>query len=178
MRKIYWYGGGLLSVIALLSIWNATVYLPVSNALSDETDSTTIAYRRWLISPNQIVFDIRHVAPSVSMAEIDRRLFKAAEALKDRSYDNVTLAYRGSGKLLLSGAQFKTIGETRSYQNPIYTIRTLPEHVTELDGSEAFGTWTGGWIGVMGKQLEDHNELHARWWTRDAMGLSEGSAIN
>lgn len=178
MRKKYLYTGAVFFVILFLGIWNATVYVPVANALSDESDTSTIAYRRWLISPDQIVFDIRHAAPTASMAEIDRRLFKAAEALQERSYSQVVLAYRGTGKLLLDGSQFKTIGETRSYQNPIYTIRTLPEHVTRLDGTAAFGTWTGGWIGVMGKQLEDHNELHGRWWARDALGLSEGAPLN
>jgi hypothetical protein len=172
------YFGVILSGVLLLGLWNATVYIPVFNALSDEKDTSTIVYRRWLVSPSEIVFDVRSVAPTVSMAEIDRRLFKSAEALKDRSYSNVVLAYRGNGKFLLNGAQFKAIGETRTYQNPIYTIRTLPENVTEMDGTPAFETWTGGWLGVVGKQFEDHNELHAKWWAREALGFSEGSPIN
>jgi hypothetical protein len=46
----------------------------------------------------------------------------------------------------------------------------LPEHVYALDGTPAFGTWTGGWLGVMGKQLDDSNEFHKQWWVNEALG--------
>jgi len=176
-KPLLWAGIVLAAVVASIGIWNGTVYFPVSNALSGESGSSTIAYRRWLVSPDEIVFDIRSVDPSASMAEMDRRLFKAAEALKDRSYSKVVLTYRGTGKFLLEGGQFKTIGEEREFQNPIYTIRTLQEHVANMDGSPAFETWTGGWLGVMGQQMNDHNEMHARWWVRDASKQPEGTPI-
>ena len=41
-------------IVALLA-WNATVAIPVMSPLSDEEGATTVAYRRWLVSPNQIV---------------------------------------------------------------------------------------------------------------------------
>ena len=73
----------------------------------------------------------------------------------------------------MDGSYFQEIGATRQTQNPVHTMRTMQEHLTNLDGTPAFGTWTGGWLGVLGKQLEDHNEFHKRWWVRGALGLSD-----
>lgn len=156
-------------VVALLA-WNATVAIPVMSALSDEEGATTVAYRRWLVSPNQIVFDVWSVSGSQSMADMDRRLFKAAEGLQSRSYDSVVLAYHGKAKLLMDGPYFQEIGATRQTQNPVYTMRTMQERLSNPDGTPAFETWTGGWLGVLGQQLEDHNEFHKRWWVNDAIG--------
>ena len=165
----------LLLVIAALVVglvgWNAPVYLPVSSALADESDASMIAYRRWLISPSEIVIDVRSVEGSHSMAGMDRMLFKSAEALKDSRYQSVVLAYKGAGRFRLDGAHFQEVGSSFSYENPVYLMRTLTENVSTMDGSPAFGTWTGGLIGVLGEQLNDHNEFHEKWWVRPAMGL-------
>jgi hypothetical protein len=166
-RWLWW----LLAALVLLVGWNAIVAVPVASALDDDSHSVLV-YRRWLISPNEIVFDVRGVSDTGSMADMDRQLFKAAEALKDRSYDSVILAYKGSGRFRLDGAHFKQVGKSWSYQNPIYLIRTLTENVDNMDGTPAFGAWTGGWLGVMNKQLQDHNDLHERWYMRPALGLS------
>ena len=82
------------------------------------------------------------------------------------------LAYQGDTRLLMDGPYFQKMGATRQTENPIYTMRTMQEHILNPDGSPAFGTWSGGWLGVMGKQLEDHNEFHRRWWLNDLVGAS------
>lgn len=160
----------VLSVI--LAAWNAPVFLPVHQALDGETDASMVAYRSWLVSPSKVVLDVRSVEGTQSMAGMDRMLLKAAEGLKDSEYGVVVLAYRGEPKLLMDGAFFQELGVTRQTQNPIYTMRTMQEHIQNLDGSPAFGQWSGGWLGVLGKQLEDHGEFHRRWWMQAASGLS------
>lgn len=166
----------LLSIFALVLVcaggfylYARTVSAPVAKALADETGADTRVYRRNWISSDEIVFDIRSVEGGISMADMTRRLLKAAEALKGSDFTRVYLAYRGEERFVLEGSYFKRLGEERGYQNPIYTIRTLPENVSNLDGSPAFGRWSGGWLGVMGRQLEDSNEFHRRWWVGDAM---------
>ncbi len=104
------------------------------------------------------------------MAGMDRMLFKAAEALQDKSFDSVVLAYRGETRLLMDGSYFHEIGATRQTQNPVYTMRTMQENLSNPDGTPAFEQWSGGWLSVLGKQLEDHNEFHRRWWVRLSMG--------
>ena len=168
-KLLLWSSGFIVAIV----VWNAVVFIPVSRALSDDEGATIVAYRRWLVSPNEIVIDIWSVKNTQSMAGMDRHLFKTAEALQNRSYSNVVLAYKGSGKLMMDGSYLQEIGATHQTQNPVYTMRTMQEHLTNLDGTPAFGTWTGGWLGVLGKQLEDHNEFHKRWWVRGALGLSD-----
>jgi len=159
-------------VVVLVAIlgWNATVALPVMSALSGESSHGVVIYRRWLVSPNSIVFDVWKPDPEGSMADMDRLLFKAAEALKDKHFDQVLLAYHGSGKFLLDGQRFQTIGQTYAVENPVYLMRTLTESVSDMDGKPAFGTWTGGLLGVLGQQLNDQNELHKKWWVEPALG--------
>lgn len=68
---------------------------------------------------------------------------------------------------MLKGDYFQTIGLEYGVQNPVYTLRTLPENVYTLEGKQAFGSWTGGWLGVVGKQMEDLNEFHRLWFMSD-----------
>src|SRR5690606_7715063 len=74
----------LVGVIVALGAWNATVFLPARSALADEDTHSVMVYRRWLVSPNQIVFDVRSASNRGSMADMDRLLFKTADAFKDR----------------------------------------------------------------------------------------------
>ncbi len=46
-------------------------------------------------------------------------------------------------------------------------MRTFPENLLRPDGSHAYPTWTGGLIGVAGKQVEDFNDFHRQWWLND-----------
>lgn len=162
-------------VVALLGMWNAPVTYPVYTALADEDTVSVIAHRRWLVSPSEIVFDLRGVTPEASMAKVDRTLFLAAHALKDKRFDAVALAWKGDTRFLLAGERFQTIGQEWPAQNPIYVIRTLQEDLATPDGQPAFGVWTGGWLGVMGKQMEDHNKFHHQWWLDD---LASAAAAN
>lgn len=174
MKKLL---GGGAAVFAAIIAYNAFVAIPVAQALSDETGVTMVAYRRWLVSPDTVVVDIWKMDGTAATVDVDRNLFKAAEALKGRSYSIVVLAYRGRGRFLLDGAYFKTVGEERSYQNPIYMVRTLTEHINSMDGRPAFGTWEGGWLGVLGKQMEDQAEFHAQWYAREALGIPAGTKL-
>lgn len=96
--------------------------------------------------------------------DVIRVLFQTADALKNEAFSKVILASHGTDKFYLEGPFFQELGrEYSSGQNTVYMSRTLPEHVRRLDGSAAFGTWTGGLIGVTGKQLEDLNDFCRTW---------------
>lgn len=161
----YWIGALVTAII----VWNAVVFIPAYQALTQEEDASMIAYRSWLISPSQIIIDVRSVKGIQSMVGMDRMLLKVAEALKERSYASVVLAHRGTAKFVMDGTYFNELGATRQTQNPLYTIRTMQEHLHNPDGTPAFGVWSGGWLGVLGKQMEDHNEFHKRWWLDDEL---------
>ena len=125
------------------------------------------AYHNKFMQPGTIVVDLRNVAGTNSPSDVFRLLLQFAEKQKDRSYDTVILAFRGEPRFLLKGEYFKSLGQEYGTQNPVYTMRTLPENLLKPDGQPAFGTWTGGLLGVLGKQLEDFNEFHKRWYIDD-----------
>ncbi|WP_141243972.1 hypothetical protein [Sphingomonas lenta] len=153
-----------------LYFYNRSVSAPVAAALAGETGAETIVRRAGWISSREIVFDVKSADGEIAMVDMLRRLLKSAEALKEREFDKVYLAYKGKDKFYLEGAYFKKLGEEREWQNPVYTMRTLPENVRNLDGSPAFETWEGGWLGVTGKQMEDAGEFQKQWWVNDAIG--------
>lgn len=173
----------MISLVIAAAIFGAlewrkhSINSQVQAALADETGATTVVYRRDLLGGNDIVFDVQSVGGDMSMVVMTRRLLKTAEALKDSNLGRVYLAYKGREKFYFDGAYFKEIGAERETQNPVYTIRTMPENVHNLDGSPAFQPWSGGWLGVLGQQMNDVNEFHRKWWTDDAIGdLSESGS--
>ncbi len=173
-RWPWWLAGALLLTV-IVAAYNATIWLPVSSALSDEQDVSMVAYRRWLVSPDTVVLDIRSVDGTASMADVDRNLFKAAEALKDHDFTNVVLAYEGNAKWLMDGPRFRRIGEERAWQNPVFVIRTMQQDISNLDGSPAFPPTYGGWLGVLSRELDQHREFHERWWLTEALGGHSGA---
>ncbi|MBK5958571.1 hypothetical protein CCR97_10170 [Rhodoplanes elegans] len=128
---------------------------------------TMVPHLRYGVDPTVIVLDLVSLGSTASMADVDRVMFQIAHTLRTRSFTAAHLAYRGSTKFILSGADFQEIGRDYGSQNPIYTIRTLPEKLYRADGTRAFGTWTGGVFGVLTKQMEDHQAMHVDWYLRD-----------
>ena len=126
-----------------------------------------ISHYEWLVNPNVVVFDLRNVSDQNSQLDVTRTLLQFSEKLKDHKFDHVVLAYKGNPRFLLKGDYFHTLGIEYNTQNPVYTIRTLPENVYNLDGTSAFGTWTGGVLGVLGKQMEDFGDFQKRWYLSD-----------
>nr|MBC8489582.1 hypothetical protein [Bacteroidota bacterium] len=54
-------------------------------------------------------------------------------------------------------------------QNPVYTMRTFPENLKNPDKSQSYSEWTGGWLGVSQKQIEDFNDFHDKWYFNDLL---------
>ncbi len=178
-RRLVW----LTALVLILAIacagiwaWNATISRPVAAALSGEENVTMSVHRKGYVSADAIVIDLRQVSGTASMADVDRNFFKTAEALKDRRFETVVLAYRGTPKWLFDGAAFQTIGRERAFQNPVYVMRTMQRDVKNLDGTPAFPPLYGGWLGVLGQELEQHKSFHDGWWLGDAMSAIDGAA--
>ncbi len=120
-----------------------------------------------LITSDILVFDLQTVPEDKAPVDMFRVLLQSAEALKDKDFTHVELAYRGVSKFILDGPYFKTLGEEYEAQNPIYTMRTLPENLLTMDGEAAYSTWTGGILAVMEKQMEDFSDFHTKWYLED-----------
>ena len=116
-----------------------------------------------------MVVDLIAISDSNSTEDVFRVLLQIAREFKDTEFQSVILSYKGREKFLLEGSYFLKLGKEYGYQNPVYTARTLPENVYHLDGTQAFGTWTGGLLGVVSEQMEDYNEFHDEWWLNDRL---------
>lgn len=160
----------LLVILASLIAYNLTVWAPVATVLGRDDRNAVISvhvYRSWLIHPRDITVDLV-AADGAATIDLTRALFQAAEALKDREFGRVILARQGKPMFMMEGAAFTQLGqEYSSGQNPVYLIRTLPEQLYLPDGTAAFESWTGGWLGVLGRQIEDVNTFGQAWMTGD-----------
>jgi hypothetical protein len=161
-------GVAIVVVLAIFAVNYARLQAPVRPAIAEGIEVWT--HYRYGVRPDVIVFDLRTIAPENAPAQVYGSLFRAAERLKDRSFSSVILAHRGTAKFVLDGASFREIGRTNDFQNPIFTIRTLPEKLSTPDGKPAFPSWSGGLLGVLSKQMEDVNRLSERWFISDLAG--------
>lgn len=132
-------------------------------------DVEVLAYYRYGILPDSIVLDVRGVGLENSAAATIGGLVEFADALSDRKFREVVLAWRGAARFILGGDDFQQMGREAGFQNPVYTIRTLPEKLRHPDGSRAFSEWTGGMIGVLGAQMDDVNDFARQWYIQDAI---------
>ncbi len=122
---------------------------------------------KYFVDPTVLVYDLRAVSEKSSPMDVTRVLLQFAEHQKEKSVAAVELAYRGQEKFRIMGDYFQALGKEYGTQNPMYTIRTLPENLYKPDGKQAFGTWTGGMLGVFGQQMEDFKEWHSSWYIKD-----------
>ncbi len=123
-------------------------------------------YGNYLL-PSLLVIDVKEVSDENSAADVFRVLLQYASEIQKMEFEKVNLNSKGKAKFYLKGDYFRELGEEYDFQNPVYTMRTFPENVYNLDGQKAFPTWTGGIIGVTGKQIEDFNEFHKQWYIND-----------
>jgi len=119
------------------------------------------------INPSILTYNLKSISGTNSMADVFRVFLQFAEKVKSKKFDIVELSFRGKVKFKIDGNYFQKLGEEYSWQNPIYTMRTFPEKLMNPDGSKAYPEWTGGLLGVIGKQMEDFNDFHKRWYLED-----------
>lgn len=176
MKKLFGALGLVLAVVLGLGAWNYFgVYGPVSKRLAEDERNQKVsvwAYRELGVSTSTIVFDLRGANDDAAAVDVTRALFQASESLKDSRFERVVLAHRGEAKLYVQGEYFQTLGQSFNKQNPVYLLRTLPENVHKLDGSKAYGTWTGGVLGVFAKQMEDLSSMAKDWYLEDMGALA------
>ena len=124
----------------------------MNTVISDDSRNNGIkvsVHYSWYMNPSILVYNLKSVSSDKSPADVFRAFLQFAEEVSDKN--------------------FKEIGQEYSWQNPIYTMRTFPEHLSKPDGSRAYGVWTGGLLGVLGEQMDDHNNFHHKWYLDDML---------
>jgi len=171
MKKIVWIIIGIAIIAGGIFGFNHfTLNQPVSKTISSDGRNSGIQlnlhYKNY-VSLNVLVFNLKDISEDKAAADVFRVLLQAASALKENEFETVELAFRGKSKFKLKGKYFQELGIEYETQNPVYTMRTFPENVLNLDGESAYGEWTGGLLGVLNKQMEDFNDFNKKWYLED-----------
>jgi hypothetical protein len=160
----------LVVVAGIQAYAHINLQSPLNSAIQADARNNGIrakaSYSAW-IPGSTIVFNLTEVSATNSPADVFRVFLQFAEKQKTKTYSRIILAHKGREKFMIEGSYFRTLGQEFGPQNPVYTIRTFPEHVFDLSGKQAFGSWTGGVLGVVNKQMEDFGEFNKRWFITD-----------
>lgn len=156
-------------------------YFTLQHAMMEVNDARTgnkgvevFTHYQYFVNPNVLVYDLRNVSEDTSPMDVTRVLLQFADRQKARTFSTVELCHRGTEKFVLKGEFFQKLGEEYGTQNPAYTLRTLPQNIYKLDGTQAFGSWTGGLLGVLAKQMEDFANFHRDWYIDDLKVANKG----
>ncbi len=116
------------------------------------------------IMPSVLIYNLKKISVDKAAADVFRVFLQTSSALKEKKFDRVELAYKGKTKFMIRGDYFAEIGQEFGEQNPMFTIRTFPENLNNLNGESAYSEWSGGVLSVVGKQMEDFNDFTAKWY--------------
>jgi len=140
---------------------------PVQKGLDSDSRNNgvdiDVHYKNY-IDLSVLVFNLESVPTDKAFVDVFRVLLMTSQTLKDKDFEFVELAFKGTSKFKLKGKFFKKIGEEYGVQNSIYTIRTFPMHVYSMEGKAMYSEWTGGLFGVYAKQMEDMNDFNKKWY--------------
>jgi hypothetical protein len=144
---------------------DAELQASLDKVIKDDSRNSGIAATAYYSEyPSVIVFDIQSIEGETSKLDVFRVFLQFADALQEKKFDRVELAYQGKTKFLIKGEYFQQLGREYSTQNPLYTVRTFPSNVFTPDGKQAYGEWTGGILGVLANEMDDFNDLHEKWY--------------
>ena len=164
---IIFFGGG---VVAIFTTNHLMLGKPLADVLKSDSRNSgihmTAHYGNYIV-PSVLVLDLRKVSGKNSNADVFRVLLQYAEAIQKKEFETVNLNCKGKTNFVLKGTYVRKLGKEYDFQNPVYTMRTFPENVYTPDGKKAFPNWTGGLIGVAGKQMEDFADFHQQWYIDD-----------
>lgn len=161
----------LLCIIPILSISIFSInYFSISKPTQDKLKSDTRnegisidAHYKYYIIPQTLTINLSSVDKGKAPVDIVRALFVTAEGLKHKTFNTVELANNGKTKFSLKGDYFKQLGTEYGTQNPMYSLRTFPENLFLPNGEPAYDQWTGGILGVLGKQMVDLKDFIEKW---------------
>ena len=167
----------LLTVVALvaLSFVGLKVFdyvvtdRPLQNVLKADTRNQSVkasAHFDGWFSTSTLVFDVTDVS-GASRADVFRSFLQYTEVMQNRHFTTVILSCRGTNKFTLDGDYFQQLGQEYSTQNPIYTMRTFPTHVTAMDGTQPYSEYSGGIFAVLQKEMEQFINLNDEWYAKD-----------
>ena len=160
-------GGAVVTVAILLLIYfyvrSSDLRSKLSKCESWGVVTAKVSYSG-LIGTNTVIFDLRE-GGSVSARRIDpvHLLMQFSDKLNLYTVNRVILARNGQNRFYISGSDLRQLSDSYAGGGRIWAFNNLPARVRRMDGSRAFGEWTGGWLGVLQKQTVDLDAFITEW---------------
>jgi len=149
--------------------FNSAVDKPLQEILKDPSNRGIKASAHLDgLDSNTLVFDLTEASGSASRLDTVQPLLQYAAAMKQRHFTKVILACHGVKKFTLEGSYFQQLGQEYNRESLVYIIRSLPPHLTAMDGSKPFSEYTSGLLENVTKQVEQFTEFGDVWYARDA----------
>ena len=168
MKKLFWSIGSIVIIAIGIYIFNfVTLIQPTMSKINEDSRNDGIsldAHYKFYVIPNTLELNLKKVPYDKASADIFRVFLQTSSALKDKNFDKVELKYKGKLKFILNGDYYRRLGSEFEEQNPMYTMRTLPENLYNPNGEPSYSKWDGGMLGVLGKQMEDFNDFNKKWY--------------
>lgn len=163
----------VLTAVGVVGFWfhnQATLQKPLYEVLEADSRNKNVHaqahYDGWF-DTKTVVFNLSDVSGESSSLDIFRVFLQFAQSQKEHEYKEVILAAYGEKKFVVPGDYFHELGAEYSTQNPMYTIRTFPHHVSTMTGEHPFPEYTGGIFGVLGKEMDEFKQMNEQWYMDD-----------
>jgi hypothetical protein len=122
------------------------------------------AYYEKAFSSDVVVFDLKEEASDTARRIDPVHLLMQFSAKVDLySIKRIVLAQEGQRIFYIDSSDLRQLANSYDGGGRVWAFNHLPERVCTMSGQKPYGTWTGGWLGVLGEQAEDLNDLIERW---------------
>ncbi|MHB8969716.1 MAG: cell envelope integrity protein TolA [Pirellulaceae bacterium] len=176
-RMTWRIGGTVTAIVAtVLSIYVITRGSDLRGKL-DRCNSKDVVSVRVMYSgisgTETVVFDFRDGgSPSARRIDPVHLLMQFANELDLYSVRRVVLARNGQHRFYISSVDLRPLADSYAGGGVLWAFNNLPANVRRMDGTRAFGEWTGGLLGVLKEQAEDVNQFIDEWIGDSSVGGS------
>ncbi len=158
----------IVLVPALVILLNYGLFQqPMDKVLERDDRNQGMAVRvhwRWYVDPTVLVYDLRGAAADTKGIDVLRAFLQFAYRQKDRRFGRVVLAWQGTPRFYIAGADFQELGRQYATRSPVDTMVVVPPLVRRMDGAKAFPVPAGlAFLDQHQKQLLDFNRFINGW---------------
>lgn len=109
------------------------------------------------------VFDYQDAtATYVRRIDVIHLLLQFGHELDKNATGRLIIAHKGQKLFFIESYSLKELTEEYTYGNKVWAFNHLPERLKRMDGTKAYSTWEGGWLGVMSEQTKDLTDVISR----------------
>lgn len=174
MKKLTIVAAVVISSIAVVYGVNYIQLQDVMNSVIEKDSrnqgiDVSVRYGSYL-NLSVLVYELRDITGTNSRADVFRVFLQFADAVQEKEFETVQLAFRGDTRFIMDGSYFNKLGREYSFQNPVYTMRTLPEELSHPNGDRAYYSFSdGGLLGGLTSELDNFNDFHDKWYLDDLL---------